>query len=86
MPAPTFAQIEILAAALNRNAGPQALGHRVDAILDSARVNADATIYVEKAQPEAAWNSIAVGSIRDILSYSSDARAQRWFLGIGVDF
>lgn len=63
------------------------LADRVSAVLDSARVNADDTVYLEKAAPEADYNVIAIESIRSLLSdreYSNDKRLVTWFAQRGI--
>lgn len=55
------------------------IGHAVDDVLDRARINADDTIYVEKARPEADYDEIAYGSIADLLCGSDDTlRGEYW--------
>lgn len=55
----------------------------VSAILDSARVNADDTVYVERVAG-ADWETIAMATISDVLSYCSDAAVCDWFASRGV--
>lgn len=63
------------------------LADKLDDVLDRARINADDTVYVEKAQSVAQWNKIAYASIQDILSRSdTDEQAVRWFEKNGVSF
>lgn len=59
---------------------------RVDGLLDRARINADDTVYLEKACPAEEWERIAMGTLQDILSYSEDGQAKYWFKRQGVSF
>lgn len=61
------------------------LGKRVDEVLDSARINADDTKYLEKNEDQS-WEYIAMSTIEEILSFSSDKEVQDWFIGHGVRF
>lgn len=80
----TFDEIKAKAAKLGT---VSKLGMEVDHILDSARVNADDTCYVEKSAPVAEWSQIAVGTLRDILSYrETDKRAAAWFKRVGFQW
>lgn len=58
---------------------PTSFNRQVQAIIDDARVNADDTIYLEKAQPESAYNDIAIDTIRFILSSIEDKRIINYF-------
>ena len=54
---------------------------RVDHILDSARINADDTVYLEKSAYD--WNGIAVSTIECLLS-DQDQVTVSWFARRGV--
>jgi hypothetical protein len=60
------------------------LADRLDAVLDSARVNADDTCHVEKAQPVATYDAVALASLESILSYEKDSEVCDWFEAQGV--
>jgi hypothetical protein len=62
------------------------LEDRVDDVLDKARVNADDTVYVDKSAPASEWDSIALGSISDVLAYHKDPEVIKWFSDRGVTF
>lgn len=62
------------------------IGSRVDNILDQARINADDTVYAEKARPSSEYDRIAADTVAELLSYSSDAEAQAWFRGVGFSW
>ncbi len=84
----SFEEIRIAAAALMEAGRGQSNGtglcHRVDALVDSARANADDTIYVEKARPVEDYDAIGLASLQDLLSCSDDAEAAAWFVAQGV--
>ena len=62
------------------------LGGRIDHLLDSARINADDTVHIEKAEPAAEWERIALDSLGSLLSHSQDAKAQAWFRRAGFSW
>lgn len=65
----------------------RALHTEVSDALDSARVNANDTIYIEKAQPETEWESLFTGSLVSSLSFSTPSPAAvEWFAKHGVTF
>lgn len=79
----TFEQIKSKAAAkFGYDVLGETLGSRVDYLLDSARINADDTVYLEKAAPVNEWERIALDSLRFLLSDSKDTKAQAWFRSI----
>lgn len=80
----TFASIQSTAAKLGTRRAT--LGARIDDILDNARINADDTVYVEKAAPVADWDRIALASLQSLLSYCGDSKAVAWFRRNGVEF
>ena len=57
---------------------------RLDMVLDSARVNADDTVFVERACDVTGWHDIALGSIETVLAYSTDKKVLAWFAKRGV--
>ena len=57
---------------------------RVDDLFDKARINADDTVFVEKARPIAEWDAVAMASVVDLLSFSTDAAVNRWFAERGI--
>jgi hypothetical protein len=59
-----------------------ALFHRIDNVLDQARINADDTVYLEKNHCD--WNEMAVNTIEGILSYHNDKAVIAWFVRRGV--
>lgn len=79
----TFEQIKAKAKKLDMRKH-DGLGHRVDEVLDSARVNADDTVYLEKEADASEWDSIAVGTLSSILADSKDKAVIRWFERQGV--
>jgi hypothetical protein len=80
----TFEEIKAKAAKLGT---ATKLGGEVDYILDSARVNADDTCYVEKSAPAADYDRIAVDTLRDILSASeTNKTAAAWFKRVGFQW
>ena len=58
--------------------------NRLDNLLDQARINADDTIYVEKAADPKKWDKIALMSLESLLAYSTDLEVQAWFKKNGV--
>ena len=54
----------------------------VDHVLDSARINADDTVYLEKNYCD--WNEMAINSVESILSYHNDKAVIAWFVRRGV--
>lgn len=65
-----------------RSAGLQ---NEVDNLIDSGRINADDTVYAEKAAPESDWECVFVGTIASLLSSGEYSKAcLRWFAKRGV--
>lgn len=57
----------------------------VQGLVDSGRVNADDTVYAEKAAPEAEWQALFIGSIRGLLSDGTHSRhCVAWFARHGI--
>lgn len=79
----TFADLKAAAAKLGTQYNT--LGYRVDALLDSARVNADDTVYLEKAAPESDYDRIALDTVMMELSYCTDKAVIRWFAKRGIN-
>ena len=79
----TFDEIKAKARKLDMR-NPNGLGQRVDDALDSARVNADDTCYVEKEADPSRYDEIALGTLSSILAYSNDKAMIRWFERQGV--
>lgn len=78
--ATTFEQIKAKASRLVDDRGMLTdLGRGVDDVLDRARINADDTVYVEKSLPESEHDTVAIGSICDILSGRDDDLRGRWW-------
>lgn len=61
-----------------------ALGRRLDNILDEARANADETVYVEKTTSE--WHTVLIASLESLLCYCDDKELSAWFASRGVTF
>jgi len=61
------------------NSYPNGLSHRVGYLIDSARINADDTIYTDKAAPEAQHGKIAVSSLEMLLCSCTDEEVCAWF-------
>jgi hypothetical protein len=55
-------------------------------VIESGRVNADCTIYIEKAAPVSDWDRLALASLCDALSCCANPRAVAWFTKLGVKF
>lgn len=81
----TFAALQAKVAAVGpcRSGG---LVDRLDDVLDRARINADDTCYVEKAQPTDQWDAIALATVSDILSATPDKNVCAWFARNGVEW
>jgi hypothetical protein len=62
------------------------LGDRIDEMVDSARVNADDTVYLEKAAAESDYDMVAISTLELILSDSNDEEAKTWFKSIGFNW
>jgi hypothetical protein len=60
------------------------LAARLDYILDSARIDADDTCYVQNTAPVEAYDRVALDSVAEILRHSDDAEAREWFAARGV--
>jgi hypothetical protein len=60
------------------------LAARLDYILESARIDADDTRYVEKVAPVEDYDRIVLASVAEILRHSDDAEARQWFAAHGV--
>jgi hypothetical protein len=60
------------------------LGYALNAVHDSARVNADDTIYVEKSAPQEDWGKIAISSLENLLSFCSDKAVCDWYEAHGI--
>lgn len=58
----------------------------IDAVLDSARVNADDTIYTEKSLPEGEWDTVAMGTVESVLCDTECPKVRAWFTAQGVKF
>ena len=72
---------------VEQNVFATTLATRLDDVLDRARINADDTVYVEKAAVAAEWDRIALDTVSDILSQSgTDGDIVEWFLAQGVRF
>ena len=61
----------------------KSLGARVAHEIDSARINADDTVYADKTEPAEAWNRVAVSSLEVNLSCLKDEQVADWFRLIG---
>jgi hypothetical protein len=81
-PAMTFEALRVIAKRLAIKPGN--LADRIDSILDSGRINADDTIYLEKSAPSDQWDAIALASVCDLLAYSKDKPVLAWFARHGV--
>jgi hypothetical protein len=60
---------------------------QVWSVIDSAKYNADETIYAERAAPENEWERLFKGSMVDILSSSNRtdlAPLLKWLFSYGV--
>jgi hypothetical protein len=94
----TFNELETAAVAARRAAKYGTFAHdravACDNIIDIARINADATIHVEKAAPVEDHERLALGSIGDLLANLGgtldsgvlEARVTDWFVARGVRF
>lgn len=60
------------------------LADRLDNVLDIARGNADDTCYLEKTVEVAKYDSIAMATVSELLSYSKDEEVCKWFANQGV--
>jgi hypothetical protein len=81
---PTYDNLRKAAAALGSPLVAGSPAEEVDALIDSARVNADDTVYVEHAAPESAWDAIFAGSLASLLAYGTSAAAKDFFRANGV--
>lgn len=63
------------------------IADQIDEVLDSARINANDTIYIEKAAPESEWNLIFKGTIESILAFGDySAEVKAWFAAQGIRY
>ena len=60
------------------------LYNAVDHILDSARINADDTVYLEKNDGD--WHEMALNTVESSLAYCNDKAVVAWFVRRGVRF
>jgi hypothetical protein len=60
------------------------LSDRLDDMLDNARINADDTVYHERAATD--WNAIATASLESICADTHDHEAAAWFAAHGLRF
>jgi hypothetical protein len=76
-----------LYAKLNAQADAEGLAFDSDILytIDAARVNADDTVYLEKAAPESDWDGIFEGSLMGLLSDRDvNPDTLRWFAAQGI--
>ena len=85
MAAQTFAQIEKIAAALPYGKHED-IAYRVREMIASAVDNANETIFVEKAAPEADFDAVAIASLESNLCFCDDEKVAEWFIKNGVCF
>jgi len=76
----TFEQINSKAAKLDWSRGT---GKNIHNILDSARINADDTVYTNKSTTESEWDAVACNSLELLLGECKDIRLLNWFRRIG---
>ena len=57
---------------------------RISYIVDSGRVNADDTVYTEKAAPASDYDRIALETVIGTLAYETDKRVINWFAKRGI--
>jgi hypothetical protein len=85
MTAQTFAQIAEIARALPLGS-PDDLADRVKLMIDNAELNANDTIYVDKAAPEQQFDTIALATLESNLCYCGDFDVCEWFAQNDVRF
>lgn len=80
----TFRTLNAAAAALGSPLVVGSLAEEVIDLIDGARVNADDTIYVDKAAPKSKWNAIFAGSLSSLLCERISPAAADFFRANGV--
>lgn len=58
--------------------------YNVENLIESGRINADDTIFVDKAAKVGEWESLFVGSIESLLCDDANVSARRWFSTRGI--
>jgi len=54
-------------------------------LMDSAQINADDTVFVDKSMPESEWATVALSTLRDLLSDKNvKADVRQWFNNQGL--
>ena len=53
-------------------------------LIDSGRINADDTCFVEKSRDAADWDAVALDSVSYLLASCKDKRVINWFARRGV--
>lgn len=78
----TFKQVQDKASKLEIIKGN--LADRIDDVLDRARINAEDTVYIEKAQDVTKYDHVALDTVSEILSYLDDEEVCDWFAANNV--
>jgi len=85
MAAQTFAKIAEIARALPLGK-PEDLADRVKMMIDNAELNANDTIFVDKAATETEFDAIALATLESNLCYCGDYAVCEWFANNDVSF